>query len=179
MRMNVFTNHAKWLADQIQQITKSAPHNYMYKIVGKDLCEQTKEEKLIIQIAGKNAFMHVTPKQLMLDEGTLRGFSPLDIRTITYLACQIENAPKEKKWLYRVIAQFFSKNRKEEMFIIQTSSNTSQITKSAQEISSDPELINKFHPEDAHKIGYISGTEQMTAESDFILEQKAKSTQVN
>ena len=173
MKINPFTNYLKWLIKQISDLHKiDSSHNSIYKIVGKEKNENTNEDQFIIQVNGKNVFLKLSPSSLMNDEAMLRGFSSLDVRTITYMACQTEKATNKKKSLYRIIAQFFSKNRKEEMFSIQEENNIVQIIKSAQEISSNPELIKKFNAEDAHRIGYITGIEQAIVENDYFLNIK-------
>ena len=170
MKTNPFTNYVKWLVHQIQELHQVTPHNFAYKIVDKVKCTKTGEEIFVIQIAGKNAFLHLSPHDLVRDDAMLRGFSPLDIRTITYIACHIEKpAREESKSLYRIVAQFFSRTKKSEMFTIQPINETVQITKSAQDISSDPILIRKLGPEDAHRIGYVTGAEQTAAENDFLI----------
>ncbi len=163
MKINPITNYIKWFVNQMYELQKVSPQNFIYKIAGKEKCKKSSEEKLVVQVVGKNVFIKLTPIELMNDEAMLKGFSPLDVRTITYLAC---HTGKEKKSLYRIVAQFFSKTRNEEMFTIQAESDAMQIVKSAQELSSDPELINKFASQDAHRIGYVSGVEQVVLENE-------------
>jgi hypothetical protein len=179
MKTNPLTNYVKWFINQTHELQKVTPQNSIYKIAGKEKCEKTGEEQFVIQVDGKNAFLKLSPNELMRDEAMLRGFTPLDVRTITYLACHIEKPIKENKSLYRIIAQFFSKNRNEEMFTIQTENNIVRIVKSAQEISSDPALINKFDPEDAHRIGYVTGTEQTVSDNEFFIHKQNENKKAN
>lgn len=164
MKSKHFADYFKWLAEQLRAAQQKTAPSYVYKIVGKEKCKKTGEEKLTVQVAGKNVFLQFTPKELVMDETMLKGFSPLDVRTITYLALQTDK-PKQKK-LFRIIAQFFSRQRKEEMFVIQADGDNAQITKSAQELSNDPHVIQNFDPQDAHRIGFIAGSEQVAAEEE-------------
>jgi hypothetical protein len=172
MRSNPLTDYIKWLIGQIHDVQKYQSVNYPYKIVSKELCKKTGEEKLIIQVAGKNVFLRLSPQELVRDEAALRSFSPLDVRNITYLACNLENLSKKGRPFYKIVSQFFSHTRQEEMFVIQAENSTAQITKSAQDISSDPELINNFNTQDAHKIGHIAGSEQVAMETDILNKEK-------
>lgn len=167
MKINPVTNYIKWAVNRLQEFQKITQQHYIYKIISKEQCKKTGEEKFIIQVAGKNVFLQLSPKELVRDEAMLRGFSPLDVRTITFLACQAEKSSKEKKSLYRIIAQFFSRTKNEEMFTIQAEGNTAQITQSAQEISSNAELVSNFSSQDAHRIGYITGAEQVAQERNI------------
>ena len=108
----------------------------------------------------------------MRDDVVLKGFSALDVRNITYLACKAENLVQESKSFYSIISQFFSRNRREEMFIIQEANSAHCMTKSAQEISNDPKAIEKFTSQDAHKIGYIAGSEQVMIEQEWLTSQR-------
>jgi hypothetical protein len=169
MRYSV-TSYLKWIIEQFQLVRAEATQSYIYKITGSEKCKKTGEEKLVIQVARKNVFMTVSPKELVKDENTLRGFSPLDVRTITYLALHPDNKKNllPKKPFYKIISQFFSRTRQEEMFTIQEAGSNIRITKSAREISSSSELIDKFDVQDAHRIGYIAGAEHIITEQDII-----------
>jgi hypothetical protein len=177
MKSNRIADYMKWLISQIREIQKHTPqNNHIYKIVGKEFCKKTNEEKLAIQVAGKSVFVHFTPHELVKDEVTLKGFSPLDVRTITYLACNAEQRLKSKKPLYQIVAQFFSRNKGEETFIIQSEKENKRIIKSAQEISSNPHLIDGLNSQDAHRIGYVSGSEQVATEIEFFIKEKANNS---
>ena len=84
MKINPITNYVKWFVNQLNELQKVSPQNVIYKIAGKEKCKKSGEEKLIIQVVGKNVFVKLTPIELMNDEEMLKGFSPLDVRTITY-----------------------------------------------------------------------------------------------
>jgi hypothetical protein len=164
-------NYFKWLALNIQELNKVNSANFSYKIIDKEFCKKSNTEKLVIQVMGKNAFISIAPQELMLDEYLLRGFSPLDVRTITYLALN-NSQSLPKRSFYKIISQFFSSKKNQEMLTIQNLNANTFITKSAQEISKDPSLIKKLEPEDAHRIGYITGTEQILQENTALNEIK-------
>jgi len=169
MKTAPIINYVKWVIEQVYELKNNSTPTFYYKII--DHLIYDNKEELVIQIAGKNAFIKIDPKELIKDESMLRGFSPLDVRTITYLACQNKNPVKKTKLLYSIVEQFFSLKGKKEMFNLKTDDGL-QIIKSAQDISSNAELINQLSSEDAHRIGFVSGTEQAEAGMDFFLQKK-------
>jgi len=138
----------------------------LYKIVGKEICKDTSNELFVIQVYGKNVFLRMTSKELAADDKMLSGFSPLDVRTITYFACKehIEsNAQKaphsNRNVLYRVIAMTFSRRHKKQMLVIEQENKAEIISDSVANISKNPEMIDGFSSRDAHRIGYAAGIE--------------------
>jgi hypothetical protein len=176
MRIHAVKDYIKWLLNEVQAITNQTGKIYFYKIVDKITCKKTGEEKFVVQIAGKNVFLQLTPQQLMYDDLMLRGFSPLDIRTITYTACQQEKIQPIKKPFFKVIAQFFSTDRHREMFTLKTEGTTTEINQSAQEISNDPALIKQLGAEDAHRVGYVAGVEQVVVEQEILEKRRTEAS---
>ena len=96
-QFKVFGDYATWLLKQYQVLQQKTQKTYLYKIVDKEICKNTNEELFIVQVAGKNAFLKMPPKEIAADDSMPRGFSPLDVRTITYFACKAHFEIKQQK----------------------------------------------------------------------------------
>src|ERR1700722_8777186 len=154
-----FSDYAAWLIKQYQAIQQKTQQSYLYKIIDKETCKKTNEEVLRIQVAGKNVFLKMTPKEIAADDDMLRGFSPLDVRTITYFACKEHFEAKQQKAvepkrniLYRIVAQTFSRRQKKQMLVVEQVDQAEVITASVQTISNNPEMIDGFSSRDAHQV---------------------------
>jgi hypothetical protein len=161
-----------WLIKQYQAVQQKTQQVYLYKIVDKEICKKTQQEQLLIQVAGKNVFLKMTPKEIAADDVMLKGFSSLDVRTITYFACkehfevkqQSAQQPKQNI-LYRIVAMTFSRRKKKQMLVLEQTDKAEVITTSVQTVSNNLEMIDGFSPRDAHKIGYVAGVESVVDES--------------
>jgi hypothetical protein len=76
----------------------------------------------------------MTPNELAADDKILTGFSPLDVRTITYFACKKHlenNSPRpsqvKQNFLFRIISMTFSRRQKKQMFLIEQSDKSEVI----------------------------------------------------
>ncbi len=151
---------------------------YPYKVIGKEECQKTGVEKLCIQVAGKNVFLYFVPQELVKDEEMLNGFSPLDVRTITYMALEkLEQGRSiEIDGLYKIEKQYFSDRKEKEMFVFRYQDKDKSIARSAQELTCDSSFIKNFNSLDANRIGYIAGYEQ--ALIDNKLHKSSKSDKI-
>jgi hypothetical protein len=158
-----------WLIKQIQLLKKENIRLYDYKVVNKELCKKTNKEILVIQVTGKNVLFKMSPKEIVEDDLLLQGFSPLDVRTITYFSCKEffkENCQDDANpnRLYRINAFTFYHKLKKQMLVIEKLKTEVYITTTLQNISSNFEMIEGFSPKDAYSIGYAAGMEAIIEE---------------
>jgi hypothetical protein len=170
-QFKVLGDYVTWLVKHYQALSQKTQQIYLYKIIDKEICKKTSEELLLVQVAGKNVFLKMSPKEIAADDAMLRGFSPLDVRTITYFACkehfetkQQKSAEPKQNILYRIITQTFSRRQKKQMVVIEQINQAEVITTSVQTISNNPEMIDGFSPRDAHQVGYAAGMESVIHE---------------
>ncbi len=174
MKYNTLTDYMKWFCEKMYEVQKNISPNYIYKISGQERSKKNGEELLIVQIVGKDVFTRISPRELVADTAILSGFSQLDVRTITYLAYQHQKRKTEKQpeSKFKILAQFFSRDKQKEMLLIKEKYKETQIVKSVQEISNNPEFIKKFSPLDAHTIGFVAGMEQAINDIEKIQDVK-------
>jgi hypothetical protein len=101
---------------------------------------------------GADNFFKSTLKEILGNEEILQGFSPKDIRNITYLYCLEVLRPN-----YKIIAQEYSEELQQDIFTLKKIGEDYTLRKTAEEISTDKEFIKQFRQLDAHKIGYNLG----------------------
>jgi len=167
-QLKSIVDYFTWLFKQYQTHQEQSQATFLYKIVDKEMCKKTSQEIFLIQVAGKNVFLRMSPKEIAADDVMLKGFSPLDVRTITYFACkehfeaiqQKAHQPKQNI-LYRIAAMTFSRRQKKQMLVIAQENKGEIITTSVTNVSNNPEMIEGFSPRDAHKIGYAAGVESV------------------
>lgn len=152
MRFNKISavfEYIHWLLKQ-QQLQSST----IYRIV--NIKKLPNEQcKLIIQVIGKSMFLEYTPQKIAADDCMLEGFSKKDIRTITYFACEQIKKPK-----YKIIMQNFCDKLNRIVFKLQKRDGADEIiTKTANQIFLDKNLINSLDHDDMHSIGYTAGYE--------------------
>jgi len=142
------TSVLKWYKELKQEFNTTYP----YRIVDKKYSKKLKQDILIIQASGRNIFFESTLKEILGNEEILQGFSPQDVRNITYLYCVEVLRPN-----YKIIAQEYSEELQQDIFTIKKIGEDHSMRKTAEEISTDKEFIKQFGQLDAHKIGYNLG----------------------
>ena len=129
-----------------------------YRVV--EVTEKDKGEYIAtIQVLNKHVVFHTKPEDILKDDKLVDQFSPRDIRTLTYLGYLGINSPK-----YTVLAKRLSENADKTLFALKEKGKKKIVTKSAQEIFSDNEMIKNLSATDAHEIGYTVATETITEE---------------
>jgi len=111
--------------------------------------------ELTIHIIGRNITFKSTPKELAANDALLNGFSRQDVRTITFLATSEMHKPN-----YEISSYKLCKKTNKMLFSLKKSGNNKVITKTADIISSDKELLQQISQSDAHMIGYTTAIEK-------------------
>lgn len=144
---------------------KLASHQFKnqtaYEISHVSTCPKTGQHILEIKVTGKGQSISYLAEEIVVDNSFMMGFSPSDIRTITYLATSDRYETilqKEKiKKSYEIIR---SKNRTEKKTIqLRHTENGEYIVVSLNDFA-DHHLIDKLTSQDAYYLGYLTGQEQ-------------------
>lgn len=150
--------YIKWMIEAYAEIRAGQADHITHRIVdyGKD---EKGENEVMIQVVGRSLVFKASPKKIMSDDGVLESFSKKDIRLVTYLACE-----DIKELKHEILGQKFIRNMNKFFFKLKHGRTGEEMEKSAEEISADPALIKSLHPEDAHKIGYVTANEMVKKE---------------
>ena len=132
--------------------------NATYRVV--NIEEDSKHEyQATIQVVGKNATFKMKPEEILADDRMTNQFAPCDIRTLTYLGYLGINSPK-----YKILAKRLSEENDKMVFAVQKKGSSKIETKTADQISTDEEILKSIDQKDAHMVGYTVATEQTLAE---------------
>ena len=129
----------------------------------------TGEYSIVIQMIGKAMGYRIKPEKLLADDAMVDLFSPRDIRSLTYLGHLGINAPK-----YKILAQQLSEEKDQTIFALHKKGDKNHSVVTAQEISSNEEILKNLSQKEAHMIGFAAATEQMAIEKqqkDALLKQ--------
>lgn len=118
-----------------------------------------------IQLAQKNQIIKMRPEEILASDDMTLGFSPLDVRTLTYLGYLGINAPK-----YKVLAKHMSQIDDRMHFALQKKGSNKVEYKTASEISSDKALLEDLDRLDIHSIASAA------TEEKFLQDEKQRKT---
>jgi len=117
------------------------------------------EYHVAIQLIGKARIFKMAPEKLLADDSLVKCFSPIDIRTLTYLGYLGINSPK-----YKILAKRLSEENEQMVFILQRKGEKKYKAVTADEISKNQEIIEGLSQKESHMIGLTTGIEQPTIE---------------
>lgn len=152
---------ALYLANTINYIIKPIKGNkaiYVYKVA--EIIEDEEEYTVVIKLANKNITFTATPEEILANDSLVDKFSPRDIRTLTYLGYLGINAPK-----YKILARKLSQTEKS-IFLIKKKGQKKVITKTADQIIHESEIILNMDSDDAKLVGYTVGSETVIEEKN-------------
>lgn len=151
--INLLTQPFIWLKKNIttRQHPSKTPNHAAYRLISFDTGTDNKSQ-LTIHITGTSSTLKLTAEEILKDDNIIKKFNHSDIRTITYLACQL---PTKRQ---KLIAQRFCVNAGKMIFTINCE-NGNHIEVTAHDISKDKHLLQQLSPEEAHTIGFTTATE--------------------
>lgn len=169
-RQSKLASVSTYFSELLKQYKETQRENNAYRIV------EIKEKKdgsceLVIQIVGKNVTFKSRPEKLAADDQILENFSRQDVRTITYFATQ-----EIKKPTYKILIHEFCSAFNKMIFSLKKKDKEEVIQKTADQISSDKELLSQLSPEEAHLVGFMSASEK--ADTDQIEQQAIHDTEI-
>lgn len=161
--MTKLVSFIKQWVDTLKRVIKStqngaASYSPVYRVVSIEL-NKTGEYIVVIQIIGKAVTYCIKPETLLADDAMVDLFSPRDIRNLTYLGYLGINAPK-----YKILAQQLSDEKDQTIFALRKTGDKKHSVVTAQEISSNEEILKGLSQKEAHMIGFAAATEQMIIE---------------
>lgn len=138
-----------WLYSMFKEFLKETTTQPKYEIVDIYECKKTGFTKAIVKLSNR----HTTEKNIsdiVTDNELLEGFDKKTIRTITYMAT-VEHLKPD----YSMVVQNMASEVDDYILEIKSKHDNSTFKKSSAEITKDQEMLAKFTPIDANRIGYI------------------------
>ncbi len=101
-----------------------------------------------IQLINSSKTFLMKPEEILADDEFVAQFSPLDVRTLTYLGYLGINGPKYKVLAQRIAAQG------DLVFVIKQKGSNEVILKSSKEIIKDLNLLKNMSSDDISSVAY-------------------------
>lgn len=140
--------------------TLKQPQFYLFKIM--EIKNYTPDNYwAVIKISGSDELVEEKPINLIEDDCLIQGFSPLDVRTLTLLACIELHFPSQS-----IVAYDFSQPEDETVFHIKERHKKYVVKKKLSELYADRQTLSEFDPIDAYRIGYFHGLNRVTFNKD-------------
>jgi hypothetical protein len=112
-----------------------------------------------VQVIGKTAVFKMEPDKILADDAMVAAFSPIDIRTLTYLGYLDMHSPK-----YNILAKRLSQHSDQVLFAVQKKGEKDYKIVTSDEITSDKTMLEGLSREHAHMVGMTVGVEQAAIE---------------
>lgn len=124
--------------------------------------EQNEDESYVatIQMINTSYIFKKSPEEILSDDAMTDLFSPRDVRTLTYLGYLGVNSPK-----YKILAKRLSESDSKITFAVKQKGKREPIIKTADEISSDAQILSGLHQRDAHMVGFVRASESISDET--------------
>lgn len=150
--MNIYNKFKKLIA-----IFKKASYVPFYKLV--EIIQEDDCYKVMIQVVNRNLTFQASPEEILANDALVDQFSPRDIRALTYLGYLGINSPQ-----YKILAKTLSINNDKIIFTLKKKGDKNILTKTANEILNEKNIISNLNSNDAQIIGYTVATESIMEE---------------
>ncbi|RUR14243.1 hypothetical protein [Legionella sp. km772] len=150
----------EWFSASLKEFVVEAAKPY-YEIVDIFECDKTGFTKAAIKYSGR----HIKEKNIsdiVMDNELIKHLDPKTIRTLTYIA-----AVERLKPDYSILVHHMTSEVDEYLLEIKSRHSKETLKKSPTELSKDKEIISKFNPIDANKIGYMAGVRETVKEYEI------------
>ncbi|QBS11051.1 hypothetical protein E4T55_03415 [Legionella israelensis] len=135
------------------------PH---YEVVDIYECKKTGFTKAVVKLAER----HIIEKnisEIVVDNTFIEALDKKTVRTLTYIATVERLKPD-----YSIVVQKMTNQVDEYLLEIKSRKNRDTFKKSPTELSMNKDLIAKFDPVEANRIGYMAGIRETTREYQMI-----------
>jgi len=152
--------YLEWVLKKYHEIKKELEMREAYRIVNieNDTMGITKVK---VHIVGSGKDILFSPEELASNDQMIERFSKQDVRALTYYAINNVNKPK-----YKITGSVFCDKLKKILFSIKQHGFDNITEKTAADISADQSMMISMSQKDAHRVGYIYGSESILQETE-------------
>jgi len=151
--MGTTINTVKKSFSELMKLVRERSHEPVYRVVNIEQ-DEAKDYYATIQVIGKNITFKAKPEEILADDAMTDKFSPRDVRNLTYLGYLGINAPK-----YKILAKQMTQDNRV-VFAIHKKGSKKVEVKTADELSTNEDIITHLDQKDAHMVGYTAASEQ-------------------
>lgn len=162
--MTVRLNWYEWFVLMFKEFMDESRKKSQYSVVDIYECKKTGFIKAVISLSERHT-IEKNISDIIIDNEFIEGLDSKTIRTLTYMATVERLKPD-----YSIVVQQMTAQVDEYILEIKSRKDGTTIKKSSSELSKDPDLIAKFHPTDANRIGYMAGVSETVKEYQLIRE---------
>ena len=149
--MSKIISRLKDFVDFVKKQSILQTNQPLYKLV--EIIKVPDNYIAVIKIVNKNIVFQIKPEEVLANNDLVDQFSQRDIRALTYLGYLGINSPR-----YKILAKKCLQNEKI-LFVLSQKGDKKIITKTADQIINEKEIINSMASEDAKVIGYTVASE--------------------
>jgi hypothetical protein len=128
--------------------------------------DEHKDYFVIIQTIGKNTTFKMQPEKILANDRLTNQFSPVDIRSLTYLGYLGINSPQ-----YKLLAERFSADGNA-LFAVVKKGDKEPNVKTASEVLADKEILTSLDKEDISRISFFAASESNISTASISQETK-------
>ncbi|KTD43010.1 hypothetical protein [Legionella parisiensis] len=156
----------EWFAAMLKEFVAETAKKPKYEIVDIFECKKTGFTKAVIKLSERHT-KEKNISDIIMDNELIENLDPKTVRTLTYMATVERLKPD-----YSIVVQHMTPEVDEYLLEIKSKSKATTIKKSPSELSKDKDLIARFKPEDANRIGYMAGVRETVKEFELVNKSK-------
>ncbi|NSL19600.1 hypothetical protein HRQ65_14505 [Tatlockia micdadei] len=151
-----------WLFLMFKEFVAETTNRSQYEIVDIYECKKTGFTKAVVKLSERHT-IEKNISDIVLDNELIEGLDTKTVRTLTFMAT-VENLKPD----YSIVVQQMTPEVDEYLLVIKSKKNRTTTKKSPSELSRDKDIIAKFDPVEANRIGYMAGVRETTKEYQLI-----------
>ncbi|HHF7368192.1 TPA: hypothetical protein ACPSKY_003346 [Legionella bozemanae] len=156
----------EWFAAILKEFVAETAKKAKYEIVDIFECKKTGFTKAVIKLSERHT-KEKNISDIIMDNELIENLDPTTVRTLTYMATVERLKPD-----YSIVVQHMTPEIDEYLLEIRSRSKATTLKKFPSELSKDKDLIAKFKPEDANRIGYMAGVRETIKEFELVNKSK-------
>ncbi|MFT3741532.1 MAG: hypothetical protein QM752_02495 [Gammaproteobacteria bacterium] len=129
-----------------------------YKLI--EIIIEKDEYFALIKLIKRNIIFRMKPEEILSKDSLVDKFSSIDIRTLTYLGYLEINKPA-----YKILEKKLSLDNDKIIFTLGKKNSKKIITKTADQIFREKDIVLNLNSEDSRIIGYTIASESILAEN--------------
>lgn len=115
--------------------------------------DQHQDYFVVVQTIGKSITFKMRPEKILANDKLTNQFSPVDIRSLTYLGYLGINSPQ-----YKLLAERFSEDGNA-LFAVVKKGEKEPVVKTASEVLADKQILGSLDKEDVSRISFFAASE--------------------
>lgn len=147
-----------WLAAMFKEFVAETAKRPLYEVVDLYECQKTGFTRIVICLGGRHT-IEKNISDVIIDNELIEYLDKKTVRTLTYLATLEKMKPD-----YSVVVQKLGDEVDDYILEIKSRNKRTVLQTSPTDLIKNHELLSKFSPLDANRIGYLAGVKETVKE---------------